>query len=94
MVEVTRTQIEKACHYAGLDTDSDIRWEYEGRGAFGESCLGIICELDDLLEIVTDLARQDDQLDLVWLRRVRGDSMGYNRIWYFPGFSLDAEEEE
>jgi len=93
MVELTKDQFKEAVWDAGLDADSDIYWDYSGKGMYGASCLGITCTEGELLEFVAYLARLDDQLDLDWLRGVRSDSMGMSSIFYFPSLKFQEEED-
>lgn len=94
MVEVTRDQIREACWDAGLDADEAPYWDYSGKAMYGATCFGLQCDEGQLLEFTISLARQDEGMDLEWLRKVRSDSMGLGSIFYWPGVTIPGEGED
>jgi len=91
MVEIEKDVILTALYEAGLAED-DIRWDYSGRGMYGQTCFGIVGSLLDytgfLLQLASDTTgdRWDVAYDLS--QRVNTDSMAMQTIFYFPGIKV------
>lgn len=58
----------------------EVRLDYSGRGMFGVTCLGVVC--DDAMECIEEAASRG-------LRGAQRDSMGLSAIVYWP--ELKAE---
>lgn len=76
----------------GLDCRS-----YSGRGMYGKTCLGIDCELGELLTLALELGALTAEPGPIGgaartlrLDRVSTDSMGRGTIYYWPGIEYVA----
>lgn len=87
--------------------DFQIRVDYSGRGMFGEKCLGIVGSdtatviykiMDAIMDEYGD--EKDTQLELfhelaeMLSNGSKQDSMGLQRIIYFPSVEIDEEKKE
>lgn len=67
------------------DVDGKLRYEYSGRGMYGKTCVGIVCD------------NANNCLEVAGSYGIRGglvDSMGLNQIVYWPKYSFtDAKTE-
>lgn len=88
IVFVDRAQFFEAIDAAGLSEDN-VREDYSGRGMYGSSCVGIVCDVGDLLVFAAALGSNADEWD--WVGGACSDSMGLSSIWYWPSVSF-AEE--
>lgn len=52
-IEITKAAFDTAA----WDTDLEIRDDYSGRGMYGESCWGVVGELDSLRKFEVSLAK-------------------------------------
>jgi hypothetical protein len=76
-----------ALYHVGLDEDN-LREDYSGRGMYGDKCIGIVCDISELVDFVAHYAvsaSNNDEPDYDWLRDISADSMGY------PVFGIGAE---
>lgn len=68
------------------------RWDYSGRGMFGDQCFGIVGSTRDLarflLRVVPVLEDEEDVPTDIW-EDVRQDNMGLQTIFYWPGISAE-----
>lgn len=69
--------------YAGSEVD--VR-SYSGRGMYGRSCLGVVCSLQLLLDIVFEFGKTGEEFNL---GSVKSDSMGCDTIYYWPDIPFD-----
>jgi hypothetical protein len=91
VVVVNRHAILDALRDAGLGKDALHEVCYSGRGTYGSTCLGIECDLGDLLLFAAVFAHAAAD-DYDWLDRVRSDGMGLRTIWYWPDVQIEEEE--
>ena len=74
-------------------TDSqglDIR-AYSGRCMYGEDCLGIVCDSEDIMEFTVSLYKCDPELaTLLSETPCRSDSMGRSGIIYWESIKVDG----
>ncbi len=89
-MEVLRDQIEDVLLMSGLDGEIAIKEDYSGRGMYGDTCFGIVCDITDFAIFCASVGSFMDDWD--WLGRVRTDNMGLSTIWYWPGVKLVEEE--
>lgn len=70
----------------------EFRTDYSGRGMFGKTCVGVVC--DDPISTVVEIADaiRDNDFDCASdeLGTIRQDSMGLSRIVYFPNLCEEA----
>lgn len=88
--------LTKQIHQICDDCDISLTTDYSGRGMYGKTCFGLIyggsvgqlcaCFLRGL-----DDDTMDEMADL--FDEMRTDSMGYDTIYYFPGWTLDEDED-
>lgn len=70
---------------------------YNGRGMYGDECLGVVGDLPGFATFLVDVAGQDNALAEQLVQHLRADSMGMSDIYYFPGISaegFDTDDEE
>ncbi len=87
--------LQEMLESAGYDCRS-----YSGRGMFGQTCLGVSCEIGELFQAILGEVNETN-LDSLWslqktFREMKTDSMGRGTIVYFPDveFSDNNSEEE
>lgn len=100
----TQDEFEDALDTVGI-FDADVTNTYSGRCMYGDQCFGVVTDgrealvgLAVVLAMATntpdaevdELVEQASEL----LRKVRGDSMGLGRIFYFPGYTLAEPHAE
>jgi hypothetical protein len=79
------------------DDDSNAQWrnDYSGRGMYGDNCLGVVLSGDvdfaKFVILITEVLGTDEAYDLV--TKLRTDSMGYSTIYYFPGVTMEADDD-
>lgn len=72
------------------DQDLDYREDYSGRGMYGRSCIGIVCDnpLSTLLALFAYIIDSDDSIGGSEVQYALGkpeeDGMGMSSILYFP----------
>lgn len=70
----------------------EFRTDYSGRGMFGKTCVGVVC--DDPISTVVEIADaiRDNGFDCASteLGAIRQDSMGLSRIIYFPNLCKEV----
>ncbi len=49
---MAKTNLKKAQEVAAQFEGADVREDYSGRGMYGQTCIGIVCEESDLEEVV------------------------------------------
>lgn len=88
-----RDMVEEAMRAADIDKDS-LYEGYSGRAIYGAKCFGITGSMEDYSKFLVQLTQLDT--DIAWdlAQNVRTDSMGYDSIFYFPGYQLDNGGEE
>lgn len=86
--------------YVAEAFEMSIRPDYSGRGMFGSHCFGLVFSgnagqffsaflqtlEDEDIELKQELADLFDEMQT--------DSMGWDTIYYFPGWILEEETEE
>lgn len=97
-VEMSRKDFIEHLYQADVETEDEgtVRFAYSGRGMYGKSCPGFVgrdtnyakflIEVNENNEEGGDLARR--LADLLCT-----DSMGYDKIFYFPGLVLTGDDE-
>lgn len=89
---------------AANDLDVDVRANYSGRGMYGRKCVGITGGSSDLNSVLAEVAynlapltsegydgNQRLREDLETLFNYSQDSMGLDRIFYWPALSLQEQ---
>ena len=107
--EITQEQVDAVTAILydtyGTAGDVDFRSDYSGRGMNGQTCVGFVVQMRDLLSVgaaLTEMLRpagEDDvDYDVKWnllhymITNACMDNMGMNMIVYFPGVTLTSEE--
>lgn len=79
---------------ADMATDAQIYYDYSGRGMYGEECFGLTCDnpgqYATFLLVMAQFGEQELAEQLA--EATRTDSMGFQTIYYFPGWQI-AEED-
>ena len=83
---VTRDQIEDVTEAAGL-FEHTVRFDYSGRGMYGDTCFGIVGSISDLVNFVA-LAAVEIPGSEDWLHNVLMDSTGLSQIYYWPNVEV------
>lgn len=89
---VPRQILEDALQVAELDPDEALREDYSGRFMYGDTCLGIVCDVPQFALFCAALGATADDWDFVG--RVRSDSMGLSSIFYFPGVGIWEDDDD
>lgn len=92
MATVDRDLILEALDNAGSDA-ADLRASYSGQGMMGSECFGIVGDLSQFVNFMVELATIDQDIASNLADRVQSDTMGYQSIYYFPGYTLGDEED-
>lgn len=95
-MQLERDDIERLLHDLDLDEDA-LREDYSGRSMYGRTCFGITLEqYSEINEVALGVALHEVFDDTAWelARAARFDSMGLGRIVYFPGFEVEAAEDD
>lgn len=101
-ITLTKDVIEAAGEMAGLyEDEGTLRFDYSGRGMYGNTAFGIVGTEGDLIRFIFYLqlsVESDDEaeihemvLDLA--NSVRTDGMGLDTIFYFPHVEVLTESE-
>ncbi len=83
---------------ADAGEEVNLRQDYSGRGMNGSNCIGIIVDSYygeyEIGRMVGRIAATNP--DLVWIEEAepRFDSMGKDRIVYWPSISVESAEED
>lgn len=89
LTAVDRDVILSALSEAGL-RDNALYERYSGRAMYGEECFGIVGSMGEIMSFQAELPRS---LARQLARAFRTDDMGLDVIGYFPGFTIDENEE-
>jgi hypothetical protein len=95
MTTLSRATVNDALYAADLD-ESALYEDYSGRAMYGASCFGLVCDAGGFAAFCAAFAKgnfTDDDPDVDWLSKVRTDSMGLSTIWYWPGVTVEKEED-
>lgn len=90
MITITADELDQIIDQADLDEDA-IRREYNGRGMFGDACLGITCRTAaEILRFAIALSDVlgSERAEMI-VNKTREDSMGRGAITYFPGVTVE-----
>lgn len=72
-----------------------IHIDYSGRGMFGKACIGFCCSSP--YSILVDLTEYISTFEVMNIRQKLGriciDSMGMDKIVYFPDITISKREE-
>ena len=65
----------------------EIREDYSGRGMYGKSTAGIVCDESDMFEALAEIMESGDKEEREYVAKdirygFRTDSMGYSTIYY------------
>lgn len=104
-MKITRDDIDTAASWCDFDPEEDVRTDYSGRGMYGRTCIGFTGENPTVFVtalVSAALVREQGDGVTVWdtvealgdLGRAGSDSMGLDRITYWPGLQLDALQLE
>jgi hypothetical protein len=74
MAKMTQEEMVEAVEETASQVGGDVRSDYSGRGMYGETCYGIVC--DNVEECI-------EQGTLRGLRNANSDSMGRSYIVYW-----------
>lgn len=86
---VSRGQIIDCLYEADVEAEEALRSDYIGRGMYGgATCFGIIGSLPQLLRFFVQIGQQDPLLGDELAQHVSSDNMGYDSIFYFPGYQV------
>lgn len=90
MITVDRALIETAIDTAGTLLDLRIEESYSGRGMAGErDCFALRGEERDFMLMLIKLAILDKVVARDMVRAYRADSLGREKVFYFPGMALE-----
>lgn len=97
-MEISKSEVIHALWDADIDVDTDIHFEYSGRGMYGRTCFGFVGNEEQYAEFLYSLIESNHeegdcvsnaiQVAREFSSRVSRDSMGYSTIYYFPGITL------
>jgi hypothetical protein len=96
-MNITQEAIENAIELCGAEIEP--RYDYSGRGMFGATCFGIVCDLVGYTAFVGYLTGsraenpdwEDDWQDIATaLTAVQVDNMGSSTIFYFRQVTVTA----
>lgn len=98
MTTKTNEAVSRSAIESYLEDDEDFRRDYSGRGMYSATCFGIVT--DNVAKTMMlmaagildgDAGKDGDPMDLVLdlANAATVDSMGFQRIVYFPGYELD-----
>ena len=73
--------------------DISVRDDYSGRGMYGRYCIGITGDLSDLVRLVSRVI-EDAEEEVPELANIASDSMGYDKIFYWPSLETAPEPSE
>lgn len=76
--------------------DISVSPAYSGRGMYGRYCIGVTGDLNDLVRLVSRMTEESKEA-ISELYGVCSDSMGYDKIFYWPSLETipnPSEEEE
>lgn len=92
--------VREALDNAGLDY-SAFRFDYSGRGMYGDNCIGLVGSDGDAIKFCAYLAKALDAAEVLDfdsaiedLANARSDSMGLSGITYWPHMAVDSWEGE
>jgi len=69
----SQQKVRELAHLGGLS----LRTDYSGRGMFGQTCMGVVCDKEDYEETIEKAAE-------LGLSGHRTDDMGRQMIIYYP----------
>lgn len=95
-IEIPWDTIEAAAFDAGLDPERHVCRSYSGRFMYGRTCFGIVGSISEYTEFMLAIERSDEGFEYTnkMAEVVTTDSMGRDMIFYFPGVSILAEDDE
>lgn len=74
--------------------DGKLYEDYSGRSMYDATCFGVVCDVSDVrIGVALAQALCDYDVDAL-ARAARTDSMGHDVIVYFPGWQLEAADED
>jgi hypothetical protein len=76
--------VEQVALDLSLDLD-DIRADYYGRSMYGATCFGIVICAELVFPFLCELTLA---------RAARTNSMGYDKVLYFPGWTLSTADDQ
>lgn len=94
MDTISREALEGALEQAGhYEVEEIVRDGYSGRGMNGKVCVGLVLgSANDLVQVAVRLAAmmgEEEAHD--FFGDMCEDSMGLDRIYYFPGWTVEDE---
>ena len=81
-------ELQEIAERNGMETRS-----YSGRGMYGKECLGIVCDLRELCQLMIDYGSSSNGYTPE-IPRINEDSLGLNAIYYFPTIKFEEDIEE
>ena len=100
---LTTDQIREIENRMDLDVDTEVRFDYSGRGMFGRTCLGYTggaaTEFIALVALsICEAENDDDAWSLIEklsdIGEAETDSMGTGRIVYWRSITIEESDEE
>lgn len=98
-MEISREMLQSVLDDCGIE-ESQIRWDYSGRGMYGRVCFGFTGRYSHLFEfgirlgiVQVDLESSDEgvPLDLEsFSADLCIDNMGYDYIFYWPNLQVTS----
>ena len=93
---ITQNELDSIAY----EIEGTPRYQYSGRGMYGKTCVGIVCEQRDLLRLGYAIGEYigDSELRDIMLNGYTLDDMGRSIIIYWTGIAImdgvtDDEEE-
>lgn len=92
-MKLTEDQLIEIADEASYYGDVEPYLKYSGRGMYGDTCVGFSGDVNEMLLglAASQVLGVDDARTLA--TKARSDSMGMGVIIYFPGVSLESDDE-
>jgi hypothetical protein len=83
-----------------LEDEFNLMPDYSGRAMYGQTCIALVGDTGDLMRFIAELIQVFDVIDPDAVDTVqsladaiRTDSLGYDTVFYFPGITLEPEDD-
>lgn len=84
MTTLSKSKIIFAVMDFGSICADDFRFQYSGRFMYGQTCLGLVGNLNTLIEFIQWIVPEISELAESDMSNVRSDNMGLDMIYYWP----------